>query len=70
MASRKRKRLTIETKVSIIDEVEKNKATNADICRKFEIPSSTLYTTKQQYNEHKRTLVREIAVMDHQNKGI
>ena len=48
MAS-KRKRITLETKVTIIEAVGKKrrkrkKKTNAQICREFDLPSSTLYT--------------------------
>ena len=52
MAS-KRKRITLETKVTIIEAVgkkrrkkkkDKKKKTNAQICREFDLPSSTLYT--------------------------
>ncbi|GFR94618.1 tigger transposable element-derived protein 4 [Elysia marginata] len=39
----KRKHITIDTKVEIINAVEKKKS-NAEICRQFDIPSSTLYT--------------------------
>ena len=43
MAS-KRKRITLETKVAIIEAVERKTKTNAQICREFDLPSSTLYT--------------------------
>ena len=44
MSSNKRRRITIDTKASIIEAVEKKNRTNAQICRDFDIPSSTLYT--------------------------
>ena len=40
----KRKRITIDTKVAIINAVDKQEKSNAQICRDFEIVSSTLYT--------------------------
>ena len=43
MAS-KRKRITLETKVALIEAVERKAKTNAQICREFDLPSSTLYT--------------------------
>ena len=43
MAS-KRKRITLETKAAIIEAVERKTKTNAQICRDFDLPSSTLYT--------------------------
>ena len=43
MAS-KRKRITPETKVAITEAVERKTKTNAQICREFDLPSSTLYT--------------------------
>ena len=43
MAS-KRKRITLETKVAIIEAMERKTKTNAQICREFDLPSSTLYT--------------------------
>ena len=43
MAS-KRKRITLEAKVAIIEAVERKTKTNAQICREFDLPSSTLYT--------------------------
>ena len=43
MAS-KRKRITLETKVAIIEAVERKTKTNAQIRREFDLPSSTLYT--------------------------
>jgi len=43
MAS-KRKQITPETKVAITEAVERKTKTNAQICREFDLPSSTLYT--------------------------
>ena len=40
----KRKRITIDTKVAIINAVDKQEKLNAQICGDFEIVSSTLYT--------------------------
>ena len=40
----KRKRITIDTKVVIINAVNKQKKSNGQIGREFEIVSSTLYT--------------------------
>ena len=43
-STNKRKRITIDTKVAIINVVDKQEKSNAQICRDFEIVSSTLYT--------------------------
>ena len=40
----KRKYITIDTKVAIINAVDEQEKSNAQICREFEIVSSTLYT--------------------------
>ena len=40
----KRKRINIDTKVAIINAVDKQEKSNAQICRDFEIVSSTLHT--------------------------
>ena len=39
-----RKRITIDTKVAIINAVVKREKSNAQICRDFEIDPSTVYT--------------------------
>ena len=40
----KRKHITIDTKAAIINAVDEREKSNAQICREFEIVSSTLYT--------------------------
>ena len=40
----KRKCLSFETKLKVIEEVEKGQKTKADICREYGIPKSSLFT--------------------------
>ena len=47
----KRKRITIDSKVAIIKAVDKQDKSNAEICRDFEIVSSTLYTILKDKNK-------------------
>ncbi|GFR58716.1 tigger transposable element-derived protein 6 [Elysia marginata] len=44
VANKKRKCLSFETKLQIIDKVERGNKSKADICREYSIASSTLST--------------------------
>ena len=51
MAS-KRKWITLETKVAITEAVERKTKTNAQICREFDLPSSTLHDLERERKDH------------------